>query len=165
MTIVVGVDGSAAAQQALLWAIAEGRVRGGKVRAVLVWDLPMSLGAAGPLLGGPGFGELDLDSSELQRSAEARLTELVAEIAGSASVERHAVQGHTAEVLVQQAIGADLLVVGSHGHGGLAGALLGSVSHACAQHATCPVVIVRAPGMAGGSAGDRGWHPDEVIAR
>jgi nucleotide-binding universal stress UspA family protein len=53
-------------------------------------------------------------------------------------------QGHPAAVLLDQAKDAELLVVGSHGHGGLAGAILGSVSQRCTQHATCPVVVVRA---------------------
>jgi nucleotide-binding universal stress UspA family protein len=39
--------------------------------------------------------------------------------------------------------GADLLVVGSRGHGGFVGSLIGSVSHYCVNHATCPVVVVR----------------------
>ena len=49
-----------------------------------------------------------------------------------------------AQVLVDEADGADLLVVGSRGHGGFAGLLLGSVSQQCAHHAPCPVVIIRA---------------------
>jgi nucleotide-binding universal stress UspA family protein len=53
-----------------------------------------------------------------------------------------AVQGQAAESLLEAAKGAELLVVGSRGHGGFAGLLLGSVSSACAQHARCPVVII-----------------------
>jgi nucleotide-binding universal stress UspA family protein len=48
-------------------------------------------------------------------------------------------------VLLDEAASADLLVVGSRGLGGFAELLLGSVSHECAQHATCPVVIVHRP--------------------
>jgi nucleotide-binding universal stress UspA family protein len=53
------------------------------------------------------------------------------------------VHGHPAQVLLNVADRADLLVVGSRGHGGVAGALLGSVSQHCAHHARCPVLIVR----------------------
>jgi nucleotide-binding universal stress UspA family protein len=52
------------------------------------------------------------------------------------------VEGHPAETLLHAATGAELLVVGSRGHGTFAGILLGSVSHYCVQHAPCPVVVV-----------------------
>jgi nucleotide-binding universal stress UspA family protein len=55
------------------------------------------------------------------------------------------VRGNAAKVLLEAARGAELLVVGSRGHGSLAAALLGSVSQQCVQHATCPVVVVRDP--------------------
>jgi nucleotide-binding universal stress UspA family protein len=58
------------------------------------------------------------------------------------AVEEEAVQDHPAQRLIEAAKEAELLVVGSRGHGGFAGLLLGSVSHACAQHAGCPVVII-----------------------
>jgi nucleotide-binding universal stress UspA family protein len=160
MRIVVGVDGSPAADRALRWAIAEGQLRGATVCAVYVWDLPPGFGAAGPLLGGSTFGSQGVEPEELQRSAEQRLAEAVGAVAGFAGVEQLVLQGHSAEVLVEQARSADLLVVGTRGHGELAGALLGSVSHACVQHASCPVVIVREP-----DARAKNWHPDEVIAR
>jgi nucleotide-binding universal stress UspA family protein len=51
-------------------------------------------------------------------------------------------QGQAADVLLEEARGADLLVVGSRGLGGFTGLLLGSVSQQCAHHATCPVAIV-----------------------
>jgi len=53
------------------------------------------------------------------------------------------VQGGAGQVLVDAAEGAELLVVGCRGHGGLAEALLGSVSQHCVHHAPCPVVIIR----------------------
>ena len=65
------------------------------------------------------------------------------------AVERRIVAGTAAPVLLDQAKDADLLVVGSRGHGGFAGLLLGSVSQQCAHHSTCPVVVV--PPRANGS--------------
>ena len=53
------------------------------------------------------------------------------------------VRGWPAEVLLNAAEGADLLVVGSRGRGGFTSALLGSVSQNCAHHATCPLLIIR----------------------
>jgi len=53
------------------------------------------------------------------------------------------VEGRAAQVLVDAAEGAELLVVGCRGHGGLAEALLGSVGQYCVHHASCPVVIMR----------------------
>jgi nucleotide-binding universal stress UspA family protein len=52
------------------------------------------------------------------------------------------VQGPPAQVLLDAAAGAQMLVVGSRGHGTLAGMLLGSVSQHCVQHAPCPVVVI-----------------------
>jgi nucleotide-binding universal stress UspA family protein len=53
------------------------------------------------------------------------------------------VEDHAAQALLDAAEGADLVVVGSRGHGGFSGALLGSVSQHVVQHATCPVVVIR----------------------
>jgi nucleotide-binding universal stress UspA family protein len=63
--------------------------------------------------------------------------------AGDVEIERRVIEGAAAAVLVEESRGADLLVVGSRGHGGFAQLLLGSVSQQCAHHAECPVVIVR----------------------
>jgi nucleotide-binding universal stress UspA family protein len=55
------------------------------------------------------------------------------------------VAGEAAEVLIEASRDAELLVVGSHGHGGFAGMLLGSVSQHCVGHAHCSVVVIREP--------------------
>jgi nucleotide-binding universal stress UspA family protein len=52
-------------------------------------------------------------------------------------------EGAAAEVLLHDAEGADLLVVGSRCHGGFASALLGSVSMYCVLHAHCPTLVLR----------------------
>ena len=64
---------------------------------------------------------------------------------GGVEIETVAVEGHPADMLLAQAVGADLLVVGTRGHGGFASLLLGSISHQVAQHAPCPVAIVPHP--------------------
>ncbi len=73
------------------------------------------------------------------------------------------VEGHPAEVLMQQAAAAQLLVVGSRGYGRIFGALLGSVSQYVAAHAACPVVVIKPVGVnrnpREGSNDERGHVP------
>jgi nucleotide-binding universal stress UspA family protein len=69
-------------------------------------------------------------------------------------IERMAVAGSPAQMVIESAQGADLLVLGSRGRGGFLGLLLGSVSQQCAQHPPCPVVILPPPEQAeAGTAG------------
>lgn len=144
MAIVVGADGSPESQQALRWAIEEGRLRNTTVRAVHAWDYPPMFGASDPFFVGAGADLPLIDPRDLEKLAETRLADAVAEVsADPGSVEHEVVQGQPAECLLEAAKDAELLVVGSRGHGGFKDLLLGSVSQACVQHATCPVVIVR----------------------
>jgi nucleotide-binding universal stress UspA family protein len=140
--IVVGVDHSAGAKAALRFALEEARLRQATLRVVHAWQFGY-IGATGleGLLPAAG-GELE----DFRQGAEAALDETLKEVvadADSVTIERRVDQGAPAAVLVEESRGADMLVVGSRGHGGFAQLLLGSVSQQCAQHALCPVVIVR----------------------
>ncbi|HEY5059249.1 MAG TPA: universal stress protein [Gaiellaceae bacterium] len=138
--IVVGIDGSDHAQEALRWALAEARLRGASLRVVQAWTTPVYAGYA-------AVSGAALDPALFREAAEQQVEKTVQNVVGDQTdvkVERKAVEGTAAIVLVEEAENADLLVVGSRGHGGFAGLLLGSVSQQCAQHAACPVVIVHA---------------------
>jgi nucleotide-binding universal stress UspA family protein len=132
--IVVGVDGSPASAQALRWAVGQGRLTGGEVHAVISW-LPPTVYDWGPAIS-------DIDWAKDSRRA---LDDTIADTLDpddAAKVQRHVIQGHPAQALTDAADDADLLVVGSRGHGGFTGMLLGSVSHHVIAHAPCPVVVI-----------------------
>jgi nucleotide-binding universal stress UspA family protein len=142
-TIVVGLDGSEGCVNALRFAIEEARARGLGIRAVSAWHVPiMAYGAAdgtAAFVPGPvGTGEYE----KLTAEALTRVLEEVDAKAAGVEVTRVVREGHPAEVLLEEAKTADMLVVGSRGRGGFASLLLGSVSQHVAHHACCPVVIV-----------------------
>lgn len=133
--IVVGVDGSPSSEQALRWAARQARLTGGELHAVTAWALPTTYGWA-PLA-------LDFDWEDIARSNLEQTLQGALGGPQAAPVQRHVVPGHAARVLLDAAADADLLVVGSRGHGGFSGMLLGSVSQHVISHAPCPVVVVR----------------------
>jgi nucleotide-binding universal stress UspA family protein len=134
--IVVGVDGSGQSVQALAWASRQAKLTGATVEAVIAWDFPAYYGHAAPAI--------DVDWEGMATQV---VTRAVAEVSsaspGTAAIRYKVCQGNAAAVLLNAAAGADLLVVGSRGHGGFAEALLGSVGQHCVQHASCPVVVIR----------------------
>jgi nucleotide-binding universal stress UspA family protein len=140
--IIVGVDHSPGAKAALVFANEEARLRGATIRAVHAWQHAY-IGYTGPEGNVPPIGA---DIDELHTAAVAALEASVREALPETDVEitLHAMQGAPAGVLVDESRDADLLVVGSRGHGGFVGLLLGSVGQQCAHHAECPVVIVHA---------------------
>lgn len=146
-TIVVGIDGSDASKLALRWAVDEARLRKAAVRAVHVWQYPASAAWAGMFV---DFYD------ELARASVDFLEQAMAETVQDTDVqiERRVVCGLPAASLVDASADADMLVVGSRGLGGFKGLLLGSVSHQCIHHATCPVVVVHQPAAASESAED-----------
>jgi len=147
--IVVGIDQSDGAKAALRFALEEARLRQATLRAVHAWQFAY-LGAPGIEGSFPHAGD---EFAALHSAAETALDTTLHEVAADANgveVERRVIQGAPAAVLVGESRDADLLVVGSRGHGGFAQLLLGSVSQQCAHHASCPVVIVRGAAAANG---------------
>lgn len=138
--IVVGVDASPGARRALEWAVSEAHLRGAKVVALHAWQLPYVVST--PL------GVVSVPVEGADATAEAELDAAIDEVEAAhlnTPIERVVVVGSPAGALIEAAQDAALLVVGSRGHGGFAGLLLGSVSHQLAHHAPCPVVIVPSP--------------------
>jgi nucleotide-binding universal stress UspA family protein len=133
--IVVGVDGSAGSVEALRWALSEARSTGAEVRVVVAWDMPATYGYA------PTYD--DVDWAATARKAVDHAVNEATDGTPPTDLSVQVVQGHAANVLVDASREADLLVVGSRGHGTAVGMLLGSVGHHCVQHARCPVVVVR----------------------
>ncbi|MFF9482770.1 universal stress protein [Streptomyces sp. NPDC014733] len=140
--IVVGVDGSESSQEALRWAVRQAELTGSTLTAVTAWEYP------------PGsIGRIDEPRelrTSLEQAADRGLSDAVRRAVRPGAgprVETVVAYGTAAAVLLDAARGADLLVVGSRGHGGFSGALLGSVSRHCTAHAPCPVVVVRGTGQ------------------
>jgi nucleotide-binding universal stress UspA family protein len=142
--IVVGVDGSAHARQALRFALSEAALRGARVDVVGSWAVP-PLAATGVGLV-PAFDLLRTELGDSTREVLAGELADAADAAAGVEVEQHVAQGDAAGALVEAAAGADLLVVGSRGRGGVTGTVLGSVSRACLHHAPCPVAVVHDAG-------------------
>ena len=138
--IVVGVDGSPAAREALRWAVEDARRRGCRVEAVSAWHMDYGM-IVGPM---PAEIGMQLTPASRQAAQQAVLDGAVEEFA-DAGILRVLVEGDPRTVLVEASEDAQLLVVGSRGHGPIVEALLGSVSSYCVHHAACPVVVIRAP--------------------
>lgn len=130
--IVVGVDGSEPAQEALRWAADEARRRHASVEVIHAWHQPVASAV--------GFiGDDDPYQQAAQQLLDAALEGVDA--TGIDAIDRKLVTGNAAGALVRAARRADLVVVGSRGRGGLAG-MLGSVSQQVAHHSPCPIVII-----------------------
>ena len=170
--IVVGVDGSEAADAALRWAVAEAGRHGADLVALLAWNyLDQHHGEHGnkdqPF--DPAYGEDD---------AREKLRAAVERVGATGAVEQRVVCDLTTRALLEAGAEADLLVVGTRGHGGFAGLLLGSVSERVLEHAHGPVTLVRTEdrgpadrpvvvGVDGSDTGARAlhWAAEEARAR
>ena len=140
--IVVGVDGSDASRNALIWAFEEARLRGAELVAVHAWEPPPTIPEPGPA---PGF-DLVAVLPQVEEAGQRLVETVTKEAAGDyadVTYEGVALNGPPVEVLVDAARDADILVVGSRGRGGFAALVLGSVSQALAHHAPCPLLIYR----------------------
>nr|MDT0664789.1 universal stress protein [Micromonospora sp. DSM 115978] len=124
------------AVEALRWAASEAALRHAQRRDVTAWRLPVM---------SPYVVPMPLDEAGWRELAQAELDRTVQAIFGTqppADLDTEVSEGGPAHVLIDASKDAQLLVVGSRGHGGFVGMLLGSVSTACVHHARCPVVVV-----------------------
>jgi nucleotide-binding universal stress UspA family protein len=135
--IVVGVDGSADARRALEWAMEESGHSGSPL--LLIHGVDVGVAAASPYGSGTVLEQLEEAGEQVLAEELARVRAAGIEADGRIEV------GSAAYALIEASRDARMLVVGSRGHGGFAGMLLGSVSTACSHHAHCPVVVVRPP--------------------
>lgn len=135
--LVVGVDGSRAAEAALGWAAREAVARGAELEVVVVWDRDREPRV--PVAGDAALATSEEAASRLAERVRGRARDVVAghEVATTSTVER----GRPARVLVQRSADADLLVLGAttadqppH---------LGSVVHRCLRDSRVPVVVAR----------------------
>ena len=136
--IVVGVDGSASSVLALRWAARQAEMTGATIEAVYTWAYPVASGWT-------TYPTVDWNPAE---DGEKLLTAAIDLVFGSqrpAGLQLLVREGGAAQILLSQSQDAEMLVVGSRGHGGFAGLLLGSVSAHCAEHARCPVLVVHEP--------------------
>jgi nucleotide-binding universal stress UspA family protein len=126
--IVLGFDGSDGSRRALAWAADEARRRQAVLEVVRAWT--------------PGEFGTDQEQAQMaQKGLEDDVQAFFSE-EPPPGLATHAEQGHAGQVLLNHGREADMLVVGSRGHGGFSGLLLGSVGHQVSTHAGAPVVVI-----------------------
>jgi nucleotide-binding universal stress UspA family protein len=158
--VVVGVDGSSESRAALVTALAEARRTGAEVEVVATY-FPVDFWTDATLV---LVETVEAIRADLQRRTEQVVADVVGAeaLAGGAPLIRTTIcQGPAAEVLLERARTAQLLVVGSRGRGAMRGLLLGSVALHCAMHAAGPVMLVHPhPGSASAEA----TEPESAVA-
>ena len=131
--ILVGIDGSDSSIEALRGAVRIAAAMNAHIRAIIAWESPAL------------YYKFPQSSLTPDDDAKTTLSNALMQAFGNelpANLDSAVLRGRTAQLLIEQSENADMLVLGSRGHGGFAGLLLGSVSAACAQHARCPVLIM-----------------------
>lgn len=143
-TIVVGVDGSAAGESALDYAVGEAVEKKAKLLIVSAFTVP-PLVVAGVAAEAGFFEAARSEAHEHAAAVASASVERARALASTLDCEEILVGGPPANAILEAAESAILIVVGREGHGGISGRLLGSVSQHIVQHAHCPVVVVPAP--------------------
>lgn len=136
--VVVGVDGSSPALDAVVWGAAEAVARGRSLRIVHGFIWPLMNVPLGPASDGPAHGGLRAQAERLLGDAERHARS----VAGDLPITTRLVTGAATAVLLEQARDAEIVVVGHRGVGGFLGLLVGSVGVELAAHAPCPVVVM-----------------------
>ena len=135
LPIVVGIDGSESSLTALHQAKTIAEALNAPLRVVTTWYFPAMFESGYAMDGwSPENDAREILSEALEKVFHGNLPQHLTSVA---------VEGQPAPVLIDESARARMLVVGSRGHGGFVGLLLGSVSSACAHHAHCPVLIVQ----------------------
>jgi nucleotide-binding universal stress UspA family protein len=139
--IVIGVDGSDAAKEALQYGLHEASIRGTRVRAVHAWMHTAALPVTGPGMVAPVVAD------SYRQAAEQLLRTTIEAVAGDGAdrVDRVVVESPPGPGIIANAHDAELIVVGRRGLGAVRSLVLGSVSSYVVAHATCPVLVVPAP--------------------
>ena len=138
-SIVVGVDGTDGGRRALEWAVRHAAAQGARLLVASVYFDPADRPGRTPP------PRVQAARKDAERHLRSDLDAVLAKAADRPQIDTIVIAGDvTAHTLAQLAADADLLVVGSHGHGALTSRLLGTVSMGCVESATCPVVVVPA---------------------
>ena len=140
--IVVGVDGSLHARQALAWAMREAALRHAAL-TVLAVNPTMASPWTGNPLKAPNDSLIEDQMEEDVRNAIAKSASEIGQ-AQPSSLAVTVFSGFPAKALIEASRSADLIVIGSRGAGGFESLLLGSISSQVVHHAACPVVVVPA---------------------
>jgi nucleotide-binding universal stress UspA family protein len=147
-TIVVGVDGSGHAEQAVVWAARQATLEGRELDIVYSCEQVLLRDTA--WLDAQGINHNQLIRG-LREAGEATLTHarrLATEKAPDLEIRTHVVELDARDALIDASASAHLLAVGSRGRGPLTSLVLGSVSAAVARHSKCPVIVCRPPAEA-----------------
>jgi nucleotide-binding universal stress UspA family protein len=144
--LVVGVDDSPEARLALAAALVDAAARGAELDVVTAYP-PVTIWSG-------GIAYVPEQVASIREAAERRVRGIVDEVLSgppsrapgidTVDIRVVGIEGHVAPVLIAAADGADLLVVGTRGRGGVRSVLLGSVALHCLSHAPCPVLVIHA---------------------
>jgi nucleotide-binding universal stress UspA family protein len=132
--IVVGVDGSPESELALRWAARLAPSLGARIEVIAAWQIPAAYGWA-------LVETLKVDVADIEKLA----TQTIDAVFGSERPNGLSLivrEGHPATILIKASQTALMTIVGSRGRGGFVDMLVGSVSAAVMEHATCPVLVV-----------------------
>lgn len=132
--IIVGVDGSDSSIEAIQHAASLAQLMGTPLEAITTWSYAIVLE--------PYYPINNWSPEEDAASTLATAVDRAFHGKPPMDIAQTVIQGPAAKVLIEESAHAAMLVLGSRGHGGFVGLLLGSVSAACAEHARCPVLIV-----------------------
>lgn len=140
-TIIVGLDQSDSARAALEWAAEHARLTGSPLRAISIVDWPTGLvGAADGGL--PLEALLYYPNKEQSQDLQQATQRIFDQVNPNTGWDLQFRVGHVGRILAEESRDAALLVIGTGEHVGLGRVLIGSTSHYCLSHASCPVVAV-----------------------